>query len=115
MLAVGYNVAAAEYQWPAYSPNIAYDFNEDFGPLDPPTKILPGVSGVDGVYADGWWCFVWGANKNPQVTENAWIPMIDRFNKDFAYMTDVLGWPRDKRAQNGFYSTVYLFGSGLST
>ena len=104
-----------EFQWPAYSPNIAYDFNEDFGPLDPPTKTLPGVSGVAGVYADDWWSFVWGADKNPIVTDAAWVPMIKRFNEDFAYITDVMGWPRDKLSQNGYYSTVYLFGSGLST
>ncbi|MCA9240078.1 MAG: hypothetical protein KDA37_07765, partial [Planctomycetales bacterium] len=103
------------YAWPAYSPNIAYDFNEDFGPLEPPTKIIPAVSGVAGVYADDWWSFVWGEDKNPIVTDAAWIPMIERFNEDFAFMTDVMGWPRDKLAQNGFYSTVYLFGSGLST
>ncbi len=24
-------------------------------------------------------------------------------------------WPRDKRARNGYYSTIYLYGSGLST
>lgn len=103
------------FAWPAYSPNIEYDFNEDFGPLEPPTKIIPAVSGVAGVYADDWWSFVWGEDKNPIVTDAAWIPMIERFNEDFTFITDVMGWPRDKLAQNGFYSTVYLFGSGLST
>lgn len=103
------------YAWPAYSPNIEYDFNEDFGPLEPPTKIIPAVSGVAGVYADDWWSFVWGEDKNPIVTDAAWIPMLERFNEDFTFITDVMGWPRDKLAQNGFYSTVYLFGSGLST
>lgn len=110
-----YGAVNQEFQWPAYSPNIAYDFNEEFGPLEPPTKIIPAVSGVEGVYADEWWSFVWGEDKNPIVTDAAWIPMIERFNEDFAYITDVMGWPRDKLAQNGFYSTVYLFGSGLST
>ncbi len=106
---------AEEYSWPEYSPTLAYDYRDEFGPLEPPTKILPGVSGVEGVYADDWWCFVWGTNAYPLVSEDAWIPMVERFNTDFAYMSDVMGWPRDKRAQQGYYSTCYLLGSGLST
>ena len=106
---------ADEYSWPEYSPTLAYDYRDEFGPLEPPTKILPGVSGVEGIYADDWWCFVWGTNAYPLVTEEAWIPMIERFNTDFAYISDVMGWPRDKRAQQGYYSTCYLLGSGLST
>lgn len=103
------------YNWPAYSPTVAYDYQDEFGTINPPTQVLNDVSGVVGTYADGWWCFRWGANKNSAVTEADWIPMIERLNEDFAYITDVMRWPRDKRARNGYYSTVYLYGSGLST
>ena len=67
------NYGYTEFQWPFYGPNIAYDFNEEFGPLEPPTKIIPAVSGVEGVYADDWWSFVWRPDKNPIVTDAAWI------------------------------------------
>ncbi len=103
------------FQWPQYQPAIAYDYQDEFGTLNPPTKVLNDVSGVAGTYTDGWWCFRWGANKNPAVTEADWIPMLERLNEDFAYITDIMRWPRDLRARNGYYSAVYLYGSGLST
>lgn len=114
-------VQAAEYTWPAYSPTVAYDFAEDYGILPMPTQLCP-----DGVYddytgdpvstyIDSWWCFRWGSDANPAVSENAWIPMLERFNDDFNYITNVMGWPRDSRARDGYYSTIYLYGSGLST
>ncbi len=103
------------YVWPAYSPTVAYDYIEEFGPINPPTQVLNDVSGVVGTYSDGWWCFRWGANKNSLVTSASWIPLIARLNKDFAYITDIMRWPRDVRVRNGYYSTVYLYGSGIST
>ena len=103
------------YFWPEYSPTLAYDYFDEYGEISQPTQVLDDVTGVAGTYADGWWCFRWGADKNALVTEDAWIPMIERLNEDFAYITDVMRWPRDKRALEGYYSTVYLYGSGLST
>ncbi len=103
------------YFWPEYSPTVAYDYQDEYGTIDPPTQVLDDVSGVVGTYADSWWCFRWGADKNSEVTEADWVPMIQRLNEDFAYITDVMRWPRDKRAREGYYSTVYLYGSGLST
>ena len=108
-------VAVEEFVWPEYNPTVAYDYQEEFGTLEPPTKVLDDVEGVEGTYADSWWCFRWGKNKNPKVTEAAWIKLIERLNTDFAYITDIMRWPRDFRATEGYYSTVYLFGSGLST
>jgi hypothetical protein len=108
--------ASVYYDWPAYSPTIAYDYQDEYGTINPPTQVCPdGVTGVAGTYIDGWWCFRWGSNKNSLVTSAAWIPMLQRFNTDFAYITDIMRWPRDSRARNGYYSTVYLYGSGLST
>lgn len=107
------------YEWPPYNPTVAYDYVDEYGTIDPPTQILNDVTNDNGdpvgTYADGWWCFRWGSDKNPAVTEDAWIPMVQRFNEDFDYITNVMRWPRDKRAREGYYSTIYLFGSGLST
>jgi hypothetical protein len=106
---------SADYTWPKYSPTIAYDYVDEYGTLAPPTKVADDVTGVAGTYSKGWWTFRYGANKNAVVTEAAWIPMVERFNTDFAYITDVMRWPRDSRARAGNYSGIYLFGSGLST
>lgn len=103
------------YTWPEYSPNVAYDYVEEYGIMNPPTETLPGVTGVEGIYTNGWWSFVYGTNRNSLVTSNAWVPMLERFNADFSYISDVLRWPRDPRPQSGYYSAIYLFGSGLST
>ncbi|MGN6556175.1 MAG: hypothetical protein ACTHLW_20895, partial [Verrucomicrobiota bacterium] len=103
------------YTWPTYSPNISYDYVDEFGIFNPPTTVMDDITGVAGTYTNGWWCFRYGANMNSLVTSNAWVPMIQRFNTDFAYITDVLRWPREPKAQNGYFSSIYLFGSGLST
>lgn len=107
---------AGFFTWPTYNPNIAYDYVDEFGILAPPTEPLPdGVTGVAGIYTNKWWSFVYGTNRNALVTSNAWIPMVERFNTDFSYIADVLRWPRDPRAQQGYFSAIYLYGSGLST
>lgn len=120
LLLSGLQAFASEYYtWQEYSPTVAYDYQDEYGTLSPPTKVLDDVTNDNGdpvgTYASGWWCFRWGSDKNSLVTEDAWIPMLERFNDDFSYITDVMRWPRDKRAREGYYSTVYLFGSGLST
>jgi hypothetical protein len=38
--------------------------------------------------------------------------MLERLNMDFAYFRIVMGWPPDKRAKQGYYSSGYLLGSG---
>ncbi len=103
------------YTWPAYTPTIAYDYVNEYGTFNPPTQVLNDCANVAGTYANGWWCFRYGPNRNSLVTSAAWVPMIARFNTDFAYITDTMRWPRDLRARNGYYSAVYLYGSGLCT
>jgi hypothetical protein len=108
--------AAGFYTWPAYDPNVAYDYVDEYGILAPPTGPLPdGTTGVEGIYTNQWWSFVYGTNRNSLVTSNAWVPMVERFNTDFSYIADVLRWPRDPRPRSGYYSAIYLYGSGLST
>lgn len=103
------------YTWPSYSPTIDYNFKDEFPSLAMPEKELTSCSGVAGTQSDGWWTFKWGANKNSQVTEKAITPLLARMNKDFAYFRDTMGWPPDKCVQDGYKSTVYLYGSGLCT
>jgi len=108
-------LCGADYAWPTYSPNIAYDYQDEYGVLAKPTKDSSDVTGIAGRYSKDWWTFVYGANKNSLVTSAAWIPMVDRFNTDFGYITDTMRWPRDSRARAGYYSAIYLYGSGLSS
>ena len=103
------------YTWPTYSPSLNYHFTNDHPNFKPPTKVLDDVTGVMGTVTSGWWCFRYGSNKNEKVTAAAWTPLLERMNKEYAYFRDVMGWPPDKRAKEGYFSTVYLFGSGLST
>lgn len=105
----------AGYQWPAYSPNLDYNVNKAYPALKPPTKVLDDVAGVAGTVKSGWWCFRYGKDANKLVTEKAWTPMLAYMDTEFAYFREVMGWPADKRARGGYYSTIYLFGSGLST
>lgn len=111
--------AAAEgdpYTWPAYTPSLNYNFKERMGKTFPmPTKDLDDCSGVVGTQSSGWWTFKWGKNKRSVVTEKAITPMLERYNKDFAYFRDTMGWAPDSRIQNGYRSAIYLYGSGLCT
>ncbi len=103
------------YVWPSYNPSISYNFRDEFLALAEPTMELNDCAGVVGTQSSGWWTFRWGATANPLVTSASTTPMLDRMNKDFAYFRDVMGWPPDKRAKNGYRSAVYLYGSGLCT
>ena len=55
----------------------------------------------------------WGPNLNAHVTKTARENLLKKMNEDFAFFRDEMGWPPDKRARNGYYSTVYVYGSGL--
>jgi hypothetical protein len=105
----------ADYSWPTYSPSIAYDYVDEFGTLAAPTKLSADCNNVAGSYSKDWWAFYYGPNKNSLVTSAAWVPMVDRFNTDFAYISDTMRWPRDARARAGYFSAIYLYGSGLCT
>ena len=111
----GGGACGGDYTWPVYSPNIAYDYIDEYGTIAPPTGVKDDCSGVSGTYTNGWWAFRYGANKNSLVTSAAWVPMLQRFNTDFSYITDTMRWPRDGRVRAGFLSSIYLYGSGLCT
>lgn len=103
------------FVWPSYNPSISYNFRDEFPALAEPTMELNDCAGVVGTQSSGWWTFRWGATANPLVTSASITPMLERMNKDFAYFRDVMGWPPDKRAKNGYRSAIYLYGSGLCT
>ncbi|MFB6318169.1 T9SS type A sorting domain-containing protein [Saccharicrinis sp. FJH54] len=112
---VGSSNDGSAYTWPAYDPPIYYDFRDEFPSLEMPTKDLEDCNNFAGRQSSGWWTFVWGPNARSLVTENAITPMLERFNQDFAYFRDTMGWPPDKRAKRGYRSGIYLYGSGLCT
>lgn len=116
-------IAMAEgeaYTWPTYNSKLNYNFKDQGITYSKPTKDVNGscvkkAESVNGVYHGEYWAFYHGANKNPLVTESAITPLLKRFDTDFAYITDSLGWPRDSRVRNGYYSAVYLYGSDACT
>lgn len=98
--------------WPAYSPTVSYNFRDKGITYTMPTKDHDDCgSEVTGTIDDGWWTFKWGATKNSLVTEAAIRPMLQRFNDDFQYIRDTLGWPPDSRVRDGYRSAIYLYGS----
>lgn len=104
---------SVSYSWPTYSPTLFYDYRSEYPSLEPPTKFLPENNNQVGYKADGWWAIAWGPKTSMYVTETAKKNILEKMNTDFAYFRDVMGWPPDKRARNGYYSTVYVYGSGL--
>ena len=113
-----YNVfdPAVSYRWPAYSPTLNYDFRWEYPRLDPPSKgMLPENVGMTGHKEGTWWACGWGSqrSKNKYITDLAIENLLAKMDEDFAYFRDEFGWPPDKRARNGYFSTVYIYGSGI--
>ena len=101
------------YIWPEYNPNISYDFREQNKNFQMPTKDLTGFPREAGRKSSDWWTFVWGPNRKSDVTDIAIDNMLERMNEEFAYFRDSMGWQPDKMAQNGYRSTICLYGSNL--
>ena len=104
-------------EWPAWGDTLCYDFKQQPQSCAKPTRNLPYEDGVYRCYDYGWWSFFVGTNANPVVKENrtAAMEMLKTLDADFAYLSDVMGWPRDLAPQKGYRSAVFLFGSGLRT
>lgn len=103
------------YKWPVYSPNVRYNFKEQNPNFVEPTKNLNDCPQVAGETNDRWFTFRWGPNRRKDISDLAVTNLLARMNDDFAYFRNVMGWPADKRARNGYRSAVYLYGSGLCT
>lgn len=112
------------YDWTAHTPHFSYDFHDEYGEIPMPTKILNDCgSTVAGRYSDRWWTVQWGKNRNPLIKGdtddedpgNMYKNMLEKYNDDFQYIRDNMGWPPDKRARRGYKSTICVYGSGLSS
>lgn len=106
---------SSRFSWTPYDPSISYNFRDEFQDISEPTQDLNDCTGVVGSQSSGWWTFKWGASANALVTSASITPLLARMNEEFAYIRDVMGWPPDKRAKNGYRSAIYLYGSGLCT
>jgi hypothetical protein len=107
--------AGTQYLWKDHTPHFSYNFKSEYPNLQEPQNVLNDASGVAGRKSDRWWTCVWGKNRRSLVTDTAIVLMLKRFNKDFAYIRDEMGWPPDKRAKRGYKSGIYVYGSGLNT
>lgn len=104
-------------EWPAYQ-GIDYDFLEDYAMPAMPSKNMTGaVTGEAWRYDQGWFTFVQGKKANALVKgkEASAKRMLEQLNEDFRYLREEMGWLPDRNAMEGYRSTVYLYGSGLST
>ena len=111
--------------WEGMIPTFSYNFKDEYGEIPAPTKILGEVGETDRFgkpvnrVSGEWWTTCWGSDLNSECgTDEATVyeaarNMIEKYDKDFAYIRDVMGWPPDIRARKGYKSTVYIFGSGL--
>lgn len=111
--------------WEGRLPEFSYNFRDEYPTLVAPTKILGDVSPTDRYgkpvnRENGeWWTVVWGSKLNTACgTDTTKIRkaaknLVKKYDTDFKYIYDVMGWPPDLRARNGYKSTVYIFGSGL--
>lgn len=108
----------APYTWKEYSPSLNYNFRELYPDFQAPDKDLEEFP-VAGRISEGWWTYAWGPKANHLATDKVGQEgirnMLARMNKDFEYFREVMGWPPDLRARNGYRSTIYLYGSGLPT
>ena len=118
------------FSWEGRIPQFSHDWKSDakfnYGVYEKPTKNLGDVSSTDRSgkpvnRVDGeWWTCVWGSNLNKEAgaydsdeVRKAAENMMAKYDSDFAYIRDQMGWPPDLRARNGYRSLVYIFGSGL--
>ncbi|AJQ97211.1 hypothetical protein [Gynuella sunshinyii] len=106
------------YEWPGYTPDLNYNFRDEYSDIDPNTfDVYLGCdpSLVAGYKSSGWYTFIWGYNRNPAITDADIDRVLANLNEDMAYTRDVMGWPPDKLPREGYYSNIYLYGSGLCT
>ncbi len=113
------NVAqCSAHEWPKYEPDLNYDFRTDFGQVDTSKfKVYNGcpASTIAGVKTKGRFAFIWGKNRNPAITDADIDRVLINLNEDADYIHNVMGWPVDKLQQEGYFSNIYLYGSGLCT
>lgn len=118
------------FSWEGRVPQFSHDWKQDaqynYGVYAKPTKNRDDVSATDRNgkathWVNGeWWTVCWGSNLNAEAgdpdseevrkcAEN----MMKKYDDDFGYIREQMGWPPDLRARSGYRSLVYIFGSGL--
>lgn len=111
------------FDWTENTPHWSYNFRDDKPegyPVPTKTHRFTQHSGKAANRYDGdWWCVYWGDNLNSEcgtgnVLQNEMKNMVNKFDEDFAYIRDVMGWPPDINARRGYKSFVYVFGSGIN-
>ena len=111
------------YNWAEHTPRWSYDFrdeNPNGFPTPTKTHTFKQRNGKDANRVDGdWWCVYWGDNLNSEcgtgeVLQKEMENMMKKYDTDFAYIRDEMGWPPDINARRGYKSFVYVFGSGLA-
>ncbi|ACE83838.1 cellulose-binding domain-containing protein [Cellvibrio japonicus] len=106
------------HTWPNYEPDLNYDLRTDFGQVDTSKfRIYYGCpqNVIAGVKTMGRFAFIWGHNRNPSITDADIDRVLRNLNEDADYIHNVMGWPVDRLQQEGYFSNVYLYGSGLCT
>ena len=108
-------------EWSTY--NLTYDFHSEYPKLDTPQKVH-NIKKKNGQkanqYVGEWWSVFWGDDLNSEVGTDEETVMkaaknlVEKYDYDFAYIRDYMGWPPDLSAREGYKSFVYIFGSGLS-
>jgi len=102
------------YTWPGYRADLDYDTKTVLGGMEltPPTEFNNNCSGVTGKKAGKWWAFYWGKDRDARITDVTIDSILKKYDTDFEYLYNTLGWAPDKQGQDGKYSAIYYLGSG---
>lgn len=100
------------YTWPTYRSDLDYDTKSNLGEIAPPTEFNNNCSGVTGEKAGKWWAIYWGKDRDSRITDVTIDSILKKYDTDFTYLYDTLGWAPDAQAQEGKYSAIYYYGSG---
>lgn len=111
-LALSFAASGDAYTWPPYRSDLDYDTKSNIGIINPPTQFNDNCSGVTGKKAGKWWAFYWGSDRDSRITDVTIDSILKKYDTDFEYLYNTLGWAPDAQAQDGKYSAIYYYGSG---
>ena len=112
LVASAFAASGDSYTWPTYRSDLDYDTKSNLGEIKPPTQFNNNCSGVTGKKAGKWWAFYWGKDRDSRITDATIDSILKKYDTDFTYLYDTLGWAPDAQAQEGKYSAIYYYGSG---
>ena len=110
------------WNWTGEVPQLSYDFHDEYGDIPAPTKVHT-IKKKNGQpanqYVGKWWSVFWGDDLNDEVggqekAREAAKNMVEKYDTDFEYIYEHIGWPPNLSARNGYRSFIYIFGSGLA-